>query len=296
MKKFAFALLTIFSLFVISCEIGLGASVDTDPPSLTISNPPVDAIIRDDFALSGTWTDDGSIDSISIKLERTDGNGSAFNYNADFVVSEGKINEGTWRAVIKPVSEKVLDGPYQAIVTIKDTVGRTTIRNITFSIDNTPPVVVLQRPSSIIASNESDTDTYGQVFTLVGQAADDNNINTIDVQLYSDAACTNLLNTVTLNNVPATINLDVAKFVASADNDYSKIYGHTDKNGAETRYSKIVAYDSAQRYPVDGSNQSASDTRGNKQSIYYLYDEISSDILSNHKITELYSMFNGTYI
>lgn len=296
MKKIAFALLTIFSLFVISCEIGLGASVDTDPPSLTISNPPVDAIIRDDFALSGTWSDDGSIDSISIKLERTDGNGSALKYDATYVVPEGKINEGTWKAVIKPVSEKVLDGPYQATVTIKDAVGRETIRNTTFSIDNTPPVVVLQRPSSIIASNESDTDTYGQVFTLVGQAADDNNINTIDVQLYSDAACTNLLNTVTLNNVPATINLDVAKFVASSNNDYSKIYGHTDKNGAETRYSKIVAYDSAQRYPIDGSNQSAADTRGNKQSIYYLYDDISTEILSNHKITELYSMFNGTYI
>lgn len=296
MKKIAFALLTIFSLFVISCEIGLGASVDTDPPSLTISNPPVDSIIRDDFAISGTWSDDGSIDSISIKLERTDGNGSALKYDATYVVPEGKINEGTWKAVIKPVSEKVLDGPYQATVTIKDSVGRETIRNTTFSIDNTPPVVVLQRPSSIIASNESDTDTYGQVFTLVGQAADDNNINTIDVQLYSDAACTNLLNTVTLNNVPATINLDVAKFVASSNNDYSKIYGHTDKNGAETRYSKIVAYDSAQRYPIDGSNQSAADTRGNKQSIYYLYDDISTEILSNHKITELYSMFNGTYI
>lgn len=296
MKKIALTLLTIFSIFAISCEIGLGASVDTDPPSLNIANPPVDSIIRDDFAISGTWADDGYIDSISIKLERTDGNGSAFNYNAEFVVSEGKINEGTWKAVIKPVTEKVLDGPYQATVTIKDTVGRETIRNITFSIDNTPPVVVLQRPSSILSSSESDTDTYGQVLTLVGQAADDNNINTIDVQLYSDAACTNLLNTVTLNNVPATINLDVATFEASKENDYSKIYGHTDKSGAETRYSKIVAYDSAQRYPVDGSNQTASDTRGNKQSIYYLYEDISSDILSKHKITELYSMFNGTYI
>ncbi len=296
MKKFAIALLMILSIISVSCEIGLGASVDTEPPALTIQNPPVDSIIRDDFAISGIWSDDGYIDKIIVKLERTDGNGSPIEYEAPFVISDGKINEGTWKAIIKPKTENVLDGPYQATVTIKDTVGRTSIRNITFTIDNTPPIVVLQRPSSIISSTDSETDTYGQVFTLVGQAADDSNINTVEVQLYSDVACTNLVNTVTLNNVPATINLDVAKFVASTENDYSKIYGHTEKDGSETRYNKIVAYDSAQRYPVDGSNQDASDTKGNKQTIYYLYDDISSEILANHKITELYSMFNGTYI
>ena len=59
MKKIAIALLTIISIFTISCEIGLGASVDTEPPALTIQTPQVDSIIRDDFAISGTWTDEG---------------------------------------------------------------------------------------------------------------------------------------------------------------------------------------------------------------------------------------------
>ncbi len=296
MKKIALTLLTIFSLFVISCEIGLGASVDTDPPSIDIVTPQVDTIIRDNFAIGGTWSDDGTIASIIIKLERTDGYGSPIdNLKADFILPAKGEEKGKWTTTIKPVENKIIDGPYQATVTITDTTGRKTIQTRTFTIDNTAPIVVLQRPSSVIGSTDSDTDTYGQILSLVGQAADDNNINTIEVNFYSDEACTNLLDTVTLSNIPATINLDVAKFIENTENDYSKIYGYKEKKGLVTRYCKIIAYDGAQRYPADGSNQSAEDTRGNKQEIYYLYDDISADILSNHKITELYAMFNGTF-
>ena len=62
----------IFSLFS-SCEVGLGASVDTEAPEITIENPPVGAVIRDVFALSGHWNDDGAISGISVTLKRTDG-------------------------------------------------------------------------------------------------------------------------------------------------------------------------------------------------------------------------------
>ena len=293
MKKITIALLALISLFTISCEIGLGAAVDTEPPSIEIQTPPVDSVIRDKFAIAGTWSDDGSIDYVKIKLDRTDGYTGSFEYAAE--VKTEAVGKGSWTAVIDPVSDKVIDGSYQATVTIADTTGRKTIRNLTFNIDNTAPIVVLQRPSSIISSIDSETDTYGQIINLTGQAADDNNINTIEMNFYSDEACTTLLNTVTLNNVPATINLDVAKFVEKSENDYSKIYGYSEKKGTVTRYCKIVAYDGAQSYPIDGSNQTAEDTRGNKQENYYLYDDISTAVLSNHKITELYSMFNGTY-
>ena len=73
MRRLLLALVALFSILSISCEIGLGASVDTDPPSLSIKNPPVDAVIRDDFAISGIWSDDGTIASVSVELSRTDG-------------------------------------------------------------------------------------------------------------------------------------------------------------------------------------------------------------------------------
>lgn len=291
MKKIAFALLTIFSIFAISCEIGLGASVDTDPPSLTISNPPVDAIIRDDFAISGTWSDDGTIGSISVELSRTDGNGEKLTFTGTFAEDSRKGGSGTWAADIPAKTTSIIDGTYQAVVTIKDATGRTTIQNTTFTIDNTAPILILQRPATDISTtDESSIDTFGKVLSLEGRAADDNNIDHIDVKIYSDAGKTNLLDTITLKNVPLSIALDAAKW---GDEAYNRIYGTT--VGEKQRYyCSIEAYDSAQRYPADGSEQSASDKNGNCAVNFYLYNEVANSSIADLKVTELYSVLNGT--
>lgn len=76
MKKLACSLLTIIILFTISCEIGLGSSVDTEPPALAIDASLVDTVIADDFNIEGTYSDDGSIHDIKAILKRTDGYGS----------------------------------------------------------------------------------------------------------------------------------------------------------------------------------------------------------------------------
>ena len=41
---------------VASCEVGLGSSVDTEPPTLIINTPESASIIRGDFTLTGTWS------------------------------------------------------------------------------------------------------------------------------------------------------------------------------------------------------------------------------------------------
>lgn len=76
MKKLSCSLLTIIILFTISCEIGLGSSVDTEPPALAIDASLVDTVIADDFNIEGTYSDDGSIHDIKAILKRTDGYGS----------------------------------------------------------------------------------------------------------------------------------------------------------------------------------------------------------------------------
>ena len=55
--------LLLSSLFT-SCEIGLGSAVDIDPPSVVIEGPRVDAVIRNKFALYGTWKDDGTVEEL----------------------------------------------------------------------------------------------------------------------------------------------------------------------------------------------------------------------------------------
>ncbi|WP_022933516.1 hypothetical protein [Treponema bryantii] len=293
MKKIAFALLTIFSLFVISCEIGLGASVDTDPPSLNISNPPVDAIIRDDFALSGTWTDDGEIGSIAVELSRTDGNGEKLSYTGTFAEDSRKGGSGTWSIDIPAKSSSITDGTYQAVVTIKDATDRTTIQNTTFTIDNTAPIIVLQRPGTDLNASLANADTYGQLFTLEGLGADDNNIDHIDIDIYADKNKTQKKNTspITLKNVPPSISLNVAKY---GDETYTAIYGNVSSSNIVPAqfYCTINAYDGAQSYP-SGREQTDEDKLGNHTDTYYLYEDISESILNDIKITELYHILSG---
>jgi hypothetical protein len=227
---FAGMALMSFTIFN-SCEIGLGPSVDTEPPSLEITNPPVDSIVRGSFALSGSWKDDGSISSVTVKLTRTDGKGAPV--TAAATVSGGEGGKGSWSALFNPEDGELLDGAYEAFVEITDSVGHKNSQPRTFTIDNTPPVIVLQRPGTKITETP---DAYGQTFTLNGMGADDNSIDHIDINIYSDADCTTLLKTITKSNVPPTIQLDVAVFEEGVENDYATIYGSSTKNGAQTRY------------------------------------------------------------
>ena len=124
-----------FVLFT-SCEIGLGSAVDTEPPALEITNPPVDSIVRGDFAVKGSWTDDGSIGSVKVTLNRTDGKGTAISSDAKVSGSDGK---GKWSAVFDPAVTTILDGSYEALIEITDTAGHKTTQTRTFGIDNTAP-------------------------------------------------------------------------------------------------------------------------------------------------------------
>lgn len=281
------------SIFFLSCEIGLGASVDTEAPNLEIQNPSPDAIIRGVFKIGGTWSDDGTIETVSVKLSRTDGKGKELEYQATFAVSN-EDSPNTWNCIINPQDPAniVLDGNYVAQVDITDTGKHTTTKTVQFAIDNTAPVIVLQRPSTKIDALQ--VDSYGQKFTLEGQAADDNNVSLIEVQIYADKECTTLLHTVPLSNVPNSINLDVAEFKENVETDYSKIYGSTQKSGQKNFYCKVVAYDGAVYYPYDRT-QTPEDLKGNKTSIYYLYEDIATAVLGEVKITDVYHILSGVY-
>lgn len=69
-------LASFLSIFLLSCEIGLGAAVDTTAPVISISNPPVDAVVRDAFAFSGSYSDDGTVIAASITLSGVNVSGS----------------------------------------------------------------------------------------------------------------------------------------------------------------------------------------------------------------------------
>lgn len=299
MKKLSVFLLSIFILLILSCEIGLGASVDTEAPTLEITNPPADAVIRDTFAVTGSWNDDGSISSVSLEMVRLDNN-KRVSFEGTYADPPERGGKGSWQVVIDPKKAGLLDGTYEALVAINDNGGHTTTMARSFTIDNTPPVLVVSRPST--KESAKGFDNYGRSFTLEGKAADDNEVALIEVNIFENADSTVPIKTVELTNVPLTIEQDVATYEEGKSNVYSSIYGHTDANGViqeigdtELRYCTVTIYDGAKRYPVGGSTQTADDKRGNRTNVYYMNSEISSLLQGKYKITDLYHIKNGTY-
>jgi len=301
MKKITGFLFTILTLFLAaSCNIGLGHSVDVEVPAIEITSPNAGAVIRDSFAILGTWSDDGSVKSVDVSLKGLSNGTSSIPALAAEVITDESTTEGTkgrWSVVIEPKKQNavIVDGSYEVTIVIKDNGGHKTTISRQYVIDNTPPVIVLQRPGTEYNVELSAADSYGQTFTLEGQGADDNNIDLINVSVYGDLSSTKPLATIPLQNVPPTIQLDVTKFGEDA---YTAIYGSSEKNGAKQLYCRIEAYDGAQRYPVAFDvNQSAADLLGNRTTSYYLYDDVSTLKIGENKckVTDLYHMMSGVY-
>jgi len=271
--------------------VGLGPAVDTMVPAITIDTPISDAVIRDSFTISGAWSDDGAILSVTVTLTDTE-NGKKYGSYVANVATEG-VGSGSWKINID--KELIPDGTYEINTVITDLVGHQNAIQRQITVDNTAPVLVMQRPVSKLGTTGT-VENYGRIFTIDGQAADDSGLGLIEVQVYSDAQLQNHLKTLSFTNIPNTISLDVAKFIEGEENDYSSIYGSTNYlAGQKTLYCKIIAYDGAKRYPQDGGEQTAEDLKGNATTGYYLYNDIATDVLSENKITELYKMKNGRF-
>ena len=305
MKKVRFlSLVSFFGLVLIgfifySCEIGLGAAVDTQAPVVSFADTTVGTggVIRDSFMVYGNWTDDGSIKEVTAKLTKTDGSKVSFENKGKVETEES--GKGTWNAVFDPSKDKIPDGSYELSITMEDNGKHSSTITRAVVIDNTPPLVVLTRPGTKL--NDTSFDSYGQKFSLEGKAADDNDVSLVEVNVYSDAARINLLKTISIPNVPLTIDLDVAEFSATEVNDYTAIYnilvnGLADKTGGTaTRYCSLNIYDGAQRYPDDGSAQSDADKLGNHTSTYYVNDDTIAELFTQYKITELYHILNNSF-
>ena len=258
-----------FTLFN-SCDldIGLGSAVDTEPPKVTIENPPIAAVIRDSFPIRGTWTDDGTLSEISVVLTSTDNSEGEQSLMYSFKGVVGKDN--TWSCLIDPkkAGAEIRDGEYEATITVFDNGGHHTVVNRSFKIDNTPPVVKFEKPSSSYKETDPNKiQTYGQYFTIDGEVEDDNKIEKLVINFYSDSELQHLIDKKELTDVATKVNLDVAKF---GDELYKNLYGTNDieesktidpNNEGVTVYCEIIAYDRAKRYPEIGKELEDDDLR-----------------------------------
>lgn len=291
MKKLTCSLLSIIILLTISCEIGLGASVDTDAPSLNIAPEIVDTVKAKDFDIEGTYSDDGSIQNIRAVLHRTDDMGSDIKIdNYELIEDPAKRGSGTWKIPVN--SEEIIDGSYQATVYITDAVGRVTTQNTTFTIDNTPPVLILTKPVS--KPGDETISAYGQRIFLEGSIADTSKETNITVDFYNNAECTGepLVSIPVGPIAPTDVNSNNARIAVFNDNEdvqklYEQIYQSSTKEGSKDVYIKITA----------------SDMAGNATSDFYFSKDLAKNITKTKKPgteayglapIDIYNILNGT--
>ena len=284
-RKYFYVFGLVFSLLLASCNIGLGEAIDTESPEIDITSPNNGAVIRDKFAIKGTYSDDGQIKSIKLSLNNNE-TGIIKSYEADFA-------DNSYIFTVDPLKEGLIDGKYEANITITDTYGHSTKASKTYIIDNTAPVIILSRPESKKGSESFEM--FGQEFKLEGRAHDDNNVN-IEIQIFSKDDEKNPLFIEKFNRLSLTIDETVLNAKEKLE-DYEKVYGEisTEKNETKELYCKIIASDESKRYPVSESEVLPTDNEGNKIDTYYLESEFEEVIRASYSATDLYKMINGTF-
>ncbi|WP_407425168.1 hypothetical protein [Treponema sp.] len=156
---------------IVSCgeDSGLGSSVDTEAPKISIDYPPTDAIIQQNFVVAGTWSDDKSLNTISVEVKKTDTKTVVYSDTA-------AINsDGSWSISLNNYDSskysdyngwQFCDGSYEISVTAKDDAGHSSGKSSrSVVIDNTAPVLVLTKPTSVGSATPK---SYGQTVLLEG--------------------------------------------------------------------------------------------------------------------------------
>ena len=214
--------------------VGLGGTVDINPPTLDVSTiyPPAGAVIRDTFVLSIEAKDDSGIASVTANLTKT---GLTEQPDSKYTsYSLEKAADGThWTAHInKKDTEKgfpLTDGSYKVLLTATDTVGKTARTESTFTIDNTAPLLILNRPST--TTNDDSSDMFGDGFLLVGQVYDDTPVAALTVTAKGTGEHDPVF-TKSIAHVPQNIRLTVDAFSSdSMKKFYQGLYGSNQNAG-----------------------------------------------------------------
>ena len=261
--------------------VGLGGQIDILPPSGEITYPDAgETPIRGSFILRGTAKDDDGIQSIAVVFENIETKERSSAYRAEGF-SKGDVS-ASWTIYVnnestgtKPNHKLVKvypipDGEYTAIVSVTDKGGKISTFTKNYKIDNTPPVFIVQRPSTIIINDDStaQADPYGSVFTVIGQAEDRNKIE--DLTLKVDG--TNI--SISKKFVGKNINEEIATATKNASDFTDPLYKYNADHASPKIKAHISLTDNARFFKGDGN-----EGEGNTSEWYYLRDRDIKSVL-----------------
>ena len=280
-----FLILILFTVFLsVTCKqnIGLGGTIDIERPDGQIIYPDAGgAPIRGSFVMKGTAKDDEGVKDVSVVFKNTETGWVSKQYSAGLSdVNNGSViwtlsvnNEFTGRArdghpLVKEYP--IPDGKYIATVTVTDITGRTTSFSREYDIDNTPPVFIVSRPSTIVLNDDptAQADPYGSVFTVIGQAEDRSKIE--DLTLTVDGTDISI----SKKFVGKNINEEIATAVKNDTEFTDPLYKYNDINGNPKIKAHVFLTDNARFFKGDGN-----EGEGNTSEWYYLRDRDIRSVL-----------------
>lgn len=277
-KKFLLAVVSVvFAYALLSCDVGLGAAVDTQAPTLNVTYPATLSTVRGQFVFGGTCADDQKVTSVTVSAYNSelgksygpfaatiadDAKSWTFSFNKK---AEGKDSYNGW---------EMPDGKYTLEAVARDASGKSSGTGaITIDIDNTEPIFILNSPGTTDIKNPT---VSGSSFKITGTIADDHSIKYMRVNVYENmgGGKGKLLESFKEENIETSGGTSVSLF-GKKDDVYTKLYGDikdASSIGTKTFFCEIELEDSA--YEYNDFKNNASGKTGNVSKKVYLYDSV----------------------
>ena len=297
-----------FLFWSCNSNVGLGSSVDTEAPKVSIEYPPSNAIVRGAFILAGECSDDRGVEKVEVTIANS--GGSPYTAKPE--------EDGTWKVEINDKgsnsSYPLADGKYVFRAVAYDEIGReSTIAERAIEIDNTEPVFIIKSPGGIDINNPT---SYGSMFKVAGNIADDHDIKKFHVEVYEKETSNILLDCYEENiSVAGGTEVTFAQYDRQAEynpsgeslNDrYLKMYGEN-TSGDKPFYCTVRIMDAAEKYTTPKNDTGGgwntnpdADSEGNVTTKVYLYDDVYTKYMgknSEYKFTasDFKAILNGSY-
>ncbi|MCF0242532.1 MAG: hypothetical protein HUK25_07830, partial [Treponema sp.] len=303
--------LVVFCVTTFSCEIGLGASVDTSRPTVEITYPPKNSIIRDTFILAGNATDDRELSSVKVTVTSAT---TGKSFTKELPVTGTKVPQGTatsdsaqWQFELNKKNDdgtwEMLDGKYTIeVISIDKENKESQAASLTVEVDNTAPFFIASKPGSKRVNNPS---RYGSNLSVTGTIEEAHSIVRMDMKVFElDASGNRIPGDEGVLFSEQEIQISNSHGVKFADNNkadgetlkenYKKLY----KNAADSKnYScELEFFDNAKQYINPGEEKN--ETAGNSTKDFYITDDLTSLTSVSQGLglstEEIRDIFNGT--
>lgn len=304
MKKFQIAILTVLSvlfvLIITTCKrtVALGAQVDVLQPgtSITRSVGVSDTVPRkQSFTISGEASDDTGVVAVTVVFVNRQTKEQVASMPAKLAYPNAPTtqwtlevnNECTGTVEGHPLVKKypIPDGEYDVIITTTDRNGKTSQKTLVYTMDNTPPVVIIERPAlSAEKTNWKDAkaSSNGSIVRVYGQVQDSSKLQSLTLTAYDSSDVskshpikTNLAASGSISQEIATYECEGNK--PKADADYTELLNlqGCDTSAEITANTVLATHNIIADYTVKDSVVKNDKSTGNENSFYFMYDSIA---------------------